>query len=210
MNPCALVRTVNLRLALRHHYLRLVWTIYVLASHGKLPAHLYASCRAHNPVVAVTLIEFRTFCCMVFLSSIKYDAWFSYHFRSICRKFSYGQYGVESSPASSPSIYEIAFSVFIPERTGIYHAFSCQYTDRFLPSASWVLGLHHENTMVWVAPIDIELSIVVADGWSPNTLAMLRLAEEFLGFLFLQGIADDFPVYQILAMKDRQTGNAVE
>ena len=64
--------------------------------------------------------------------------------------------------------------------------------------------------MVGVTPIDIELSIVVADGWSPNTLAMLRLVEEFLGFLFLQGIADDFPVYQILAMKDRQTGNAVE
>ena len=210
MNPCSLVRTINLRFALCHHLSGFIRAIYVFASHGKLPAHLYASSWAHNPVISISLIELRTFCGVVLLSSIKNDARLAYRLGSIGRKLTNSENGIKTGTASCPSIHEITSSVFIPEWTRVYHSFSCYNADGFLPSATWVFGLHHEDAVVWVAPVNVEFAVVVSDGWCPNSLAVLRQVEKFLGFLFLQGMSDNLPVYQVLAMKDRQTWDTIK
>ena len=185
MYPTALVRTIYLGFALRHDNLRLVWTIHILAAHGELPTMLYATGRTHNPVVTISLVKLWTFSGMILLSAIKYDTRLANRLGAICGKFTYAEHGVEARTASSPTIYEIASTIFVPKRTGIYHSFACQNTYRLLPFSTRILGLYHENAMVRVSPIDVKLAIVVADGRCPYSFAMLRLVENFLRFLLL-------------------------
>ena len=103
--------TINLRFALCHHLSGFIRAIYVFASHGKLPAHLYASSWAHNPVISISLIELRTFCGVVLLSSIKNDARLAYRLGSIGRKLTNSENGIKTGTASCPSIHEITSSV---------------------------------------------------------------------------------------------------
>ena len=210
MHPRPLVGSVDVGLALRHNLASLVRSVYVLAAHGKLPSMLHAASRTHYPVVAVALVQLGSLGGVVKLTAVEDDARLAYSLGAVGRQFADGKYRVESCAAARPSVYKVALAVLVPHGAGVYHTLASQHTHRAVPLAAWVLGLNHKDAVVGVAPVDVQLAVVVPYGRRPHTIAVLRQVEERLGFLFLQGIAYDLPINQIVAMQNGQARNTVE
>ena len=210
MHPGSLVRTIDVGLALPHHLFPFVRTVGRLGAHGQLPTHGDTTGGIHNPVVAITLVELRTLGGMVYLTSVENDAGLTDGTHAVLGKFADGQHTVETAARVGPAIHHVAASVAVPQRARVYHAFAGNDTNRFRPLASRVFGLDHHDAVVRVAPVDIKLAVVMADGWSPHTLAVSGFVKYLLGFLFLQGMTDDGPIHQVLGVQDGQSGDAVE
>ena len=211
VNPTTLMRAVDVGLALCQHDFMFVRTIGTFTAHGQLEACWHPTCRAHNPIPAIAFVELRSFAGAVFITiTVEHDNGIADGTCAVCRQFTNRQYRSELSTRVGPAIHQITASVVIPERGGVNHSLTCYDTYRFLPSADRVLRLHHEYTVVGVAPIDVILTIVVADAGSPDSLAVGRLVEYLFGFQLLEGIADDFPVHQVARMENGQSRDAVE
>ena len=94
MYPRALVRTVNLGLALSQHDFMLVGTIRTLATHGQLEALWHTTGRTHNPIPAVALIELWTLAGTILRAvTVEHDDGLTYWARTVSRQLANGQYG---------------------------------------------------------------------------------------------------------------------
>ena len=88
MYPTALMRPVDVCLALCQYDLVLIWTVGRLGTHGELETCWHAPSRTHDPVPAVTLIELRTFTGTVFRTvAIEDNHWLSNSTRAVSRQF---------------------------------------------------------------------------------------------------------------------------
>ena len=105
---------------------------------------------------------------------------------------------IECGATARPRMYQIHFSILIPQRSRIYHSFPSLYQDRFFPFTQRIFGLYHENTPVGISPIDKKLTVVVTDRRSPYPFSMLRSVKEAGRLYLLQGIVCQTPVHQIL------------
>ena len=196
--------------ALRHHHFPLVWAVDVLAAHGQLPAVLHSAGRAHNPIPAVTLVQFRPFRRVVNLSSVKYYARRADSPCAVSRQFAHCQHAVQSGAAACVGVDNVATAVLIPKGAGVNHALPLDYAYRLAPLSARVGGLNHHYSVVGVAPIDVELAVMMAYCGRPHALAMRRLVEHLARSLLLKGVPYDFPIYQILGVEDRKSGHTVE
>ena len=70
---------------------------------------------------------------------------------------------------------KICLTVFIPEGTAVDHTFSLHHPGDRLPRAAWILCLGHEESLVRIAAVDVEPSVMVADRWCPYIVTMLNL-----------------------------------
>ena len=210
MHPRPLMRSVDGSLSLPQHTLPLVRTVGRLTAHGKLPSHGHTARRAHDPVIAITLVELRPFGSVVHLSAVEDDARLTDGPGAVGRKLTHAEHAVEAAARVGPAIYQIATAVVVPQRTGVNHATACNHADRLLPCARRVGRLHHEDTEVGVAPVNEELALMIANGRCPYALAVLRLVEQLLRLLLLQGMTYNRPVHQVLGMEHGQSRNAVE
>ena len=61
VKPCALMRSINLCVSLNKHIFVLVRSPYILRAHYHLPARLNSACRSHYIIIAVPLVQLRTF-----------------------------------------------------------------------------------------------------------------------------------------------------
>ena len=207
MDPAALMGAIDRSLALTQHGLALVGPVGTLRAHGKLPAGFDATCRTHNPVPAVALVELRTFSRIVAVASVEDDDRLANRAGTIGRKLTHGEHGVETSTRVGPSVDEVAATVVVPERTGVDHALARNHADGFLPRSGGILRLHHHHAAVGIAPVDVELAVVMANAGCPDTVAMLRqLAWE----LTLQGVADDGPVDEVAGVQHGQARHTLE
>ena len=142
--------------------------------------------------------------------SIKYQYRFTDDFGSFRIHFAYGDDTVECCPASGPGICQIHFPVFIPKGSWVYHSTPGFHQYGLFPFSGRVFGLYHKDAVVGVAPVDVEFSVVMADGWSPYAFAVLRRIEEICRLDLLQGIACILPVHQIPGMENRQSRSTSE
>ena len=69
---------------------------------------------------------------------------------------------------------KISLAVFIPERAAVDKTFFLHHPGDRFPRTAWILCLGHEETLVWVAAIDVEPSVVIADRGCPYIVAMLN------------------------------------
>ena len=210
VNPGTLVGAIDVGGALPHHALPFVGPKGRTASHGQLPTHGHAPCRAHYPVPTLAGVELRAFGGVVLLSAVKHDAGAADGAGAVGRQFANGQHRVETGARRCPTVNQIAAPVVVPQWAGVNHALARNHANGPFPRACRVFGLHHENALVGVAPVDVEFTLVVADGRCPHAFPVLRLCEQRFRLQFGQGMADDFPVHQILGVQDGQSGNAVK
>ena len=61
VKPCALMRSINLCISLNKHIFVLIRSPYILRAHYHLPARLNSACRSHYIIIAVPLVQLRTF-----------------------------------------------------------------------------------------------------------------------------------------------------
>ena len=166
-------------LALCQHNLVLVGTVGRLRPHGQLESLWHTAGRTHNPVPAVTLVELRTFAGTVLRAvAIKHDDGLSDWSHAVSTHLTNGQHGGILRTTVGPSVYQIAASVLVPQRTGVDIALALDDTHGVLPFSCRILGLHHHHTKVGIAPIDIVPAIVIADTGCPYTGTMLGLTAE--------------------------------
>ena len=96
-------------------HLALIRTVNILAANSKLPTLRHSACRSQNIVIAVLLIEFRTFHSVVPLNlSVIDEHRTTYSNGSIGRKFAHSKHAVKSATAVGPSIDEIDLAVIVP------------------------------------------------------------------------------------------------
>ena len=211
MNPSALMRAIDFALALGKNLLSLVRTERRLGAHGNLMTCRNTSGREHHPVPAVALIKLRTFASAILCSVAVED------YDRIADGL--GSFGIQLANSDDrceaiarigPAIHQVHAAVLVPQRRGVDHSLARNHTHWIVPFAGWILGLHHEHTVIGVTPIDIELAIMITDAGSPHTIAMRGLIELTLRLELGDSMSNEFPVDKILAVKDGQTRNTVE
>ena len=69
---------------------------------------------------------------------------------------------------------KISLAVFIPERAAVDKTFSLHHPGDRLPRTAWVLCLGHKETLVRIAAVDVEPSVVIAYRGCPHIVAMLN------------------------------------
>ena len=65
IDPCPLMRPVNIRLTLRHYNFRVVRAVHAARAQHQLPARSHTTRRGENIIIAVAFIELRSFYRMV-------------------------------------------------------------------------------------------------------------------------------------------------
>ena len=173
VDPSALMRPVDIGVALSHDGFALVWSVGTLGTHGELPSGSHAASGTHYPIVTVVLIELRTFGGMVFVVAVEDNDGLANGASAIGTEFPHGEHAFELSSAAGPSVDKIASSVVVPQWSGVDHSFSLDHAYWCVPSASGILGFYHEHTTVRIAPVDIIITIVISYAWSPDTTAVL-------------------------------------
>ena len=202
MYPAALMRAVDVGLA-----------------HSQLKSCWHTAGRTHDPVPAIAFVELWTFAGAVLCTvAVEHDNGLSDSTCTICRQLADRQHRCELATRVSPAVYQITTSVFVPKWSGVDIALSLNHADGIFPLAGRiaVLGLHHHHAEVRVAPVDVVLSVVVADAGGPHAIAVLRLtakvAQQHLVACVevLQRIAHYLPVHQVLGVQNGQSGCAVK
>ena len=153
-----------------------------------------------NPVESVALVELGPLGGVILLAPVKDYARTANRLCAVGRQLAYGKHRVESGTASCPSVHQIATAVVVPQRAWINHSLALNYAHGLLTLAVRITRLHHENAVVGVAPVDVQLAVVMAYGWRPYALAVLRTVEQRPGQLLLQGVAYDLPVDEVFAV----------
>ena len=100
-------------------------------------------------------------------------------FCCFCIQFADSDYTFQSGTTSCVCVYHIYFSVFIPERASVNDTFSRFHQDRFAPRTFRIFGFHHKSSLVGISPKDIELTVVMTDSRSPNTITVFRSFRSF-------------------------------
>ncbi len=209
--PSSLVRAVNVRVPLGHDGAVLVGAERAFGAEHYLPSGGDAPGGGEDVVVAVVLVEFRAFDGMVAVGEAVVDE----HrvpdkARSVGRHLRDGNSGVESSAALGPAVDEVCLAVLVPEGAGVNQPLPGLYQHGGLPFAAGILGLYHIDSVVGVTPVDEVFAVVVADGRGPYAVAVARVVVVFGGFEGLDGVVDDFPVYEVAAVENRQPRHVAE
>ena len=171
------------------------------------------TCGTHYPIPAVALVELGTFCRAVFRAvAIEHNHGVANLLHAVGTHFAYRQDGIELTTRVGPSVHQIALAVVVPKGCGVNHALALDNALRLRPFAFRVFGGGHKHAQIRVAPIYIIglVVLVVSDAWCPNAVSMLGLVVSLQGRQCLDGIVHYLPVHQILRVKNRQAGNAIE
>ena len=161
----------------------------------------HSTCRTHNPIPAVALVELGTFCRAVFRSvAIEHNHGVANLLHAVGTHFTYRQDRIELTTRVGPSVHQIALAVVIPKRRGVNHALAFDNALRLRPFAFRVFGGSHKHTQVRIAPIDIIglIILIIADAWCPNAVSMLGDIVTLQRRQCLDGIVHNLPVHQIL------------
>ena len=80
------------------------------------------------------------------------------------------------------------------------------------PFALWIRSRSNEHAKVRISPIDIVKfsRSIISDTRCPHSVSMLRTPVSIVWWQSLYGMIYYLPVHEILGMKNRQTGDAVE
>jgi hypothetical protein len=70
---------------------------------------------------------------------------------------------------------KISLAVFIPERAAVDKTFFLHHPGDRFPRTTRVLCLGHEESLVRIATVDIEPSVVIAYRGCPHVVTMLNL-----------------------------------
>src|SRR5699024_6379277 len=98
LHHAALVRSVDIGIALVHHDLLFIWSHRFLRTHSQLPAKLNATGRRQDVVIIVPLIEFRTFYGWMIIVPVKGQYRFSDQLRAVGGHLLGHQQAVDTSP----------------------------------------------------------------------------------------------------------------
>ncbi len=117
---------------------------------------------------------------------------------SLIIHFGNGNHRVYPDSTARPCICQIDFSIFIPQRSGVNHPLCSFYQHRFIPITRNIFGFHHIDSIIRIAPVNIEFTFMITNARSPNTLSMLSFTIKLVRFHIFQSIINNSPVYQIL------------
>ena len=177
--PATLMRPVDTRLSLCHYDLRFVRAVNVLRAKYQLPTSCYSTCRSKNIVVSVAFVKFRSFYRMVLsIISVKDHHRIGNYFCSLCIQFANNENTIHSATASGISMYQIYFSVFVPQRSGINHTFPSFHQYRLAPFSFRIFSFNHIDSIIRIPPVNIKFSVMKTNGRCPYAFAMLCLIEE--------------------------------
>ena len=206
-HPAALVGAVHRRVALLQHTPGLIGAIHVLAAGRHLPPHLHTSCGEHQIIISVSFIKLRAFSRVVhvIVPVIHYPRRTD-NFRAFGIHLRHTNHGIDLRPAGRPGKGQVTTPVLVPQRARVNDALGWLDQYRLRPFSARVGCLDHIHAEIRIAPINVELSVVVTDTGRPHALAMPCHVVKLPGHHALQGIVHDFPVHQVRGMQDGQAG----
>ena len=219
IDPGALVRAIDLRLALCKAHILLVGTKGTATAEFYLPAVLHATGGAEDVVVAVALVELGALDGGLVLVSVIYDTRGSDHLGAVGRHGCNKEDRFHAGTRTGTTMRKVGLAVLVPKGAAVNHSLALLHPDDGLPRACGVLCLGHEEALVGVTAIDVEPTVVITNGRCPYVVAVLYLlapvevgAFEFRenGIVVGQGMSDDLPVHQVGAMEDLQAREAGE
>ena len=196
-HPSSLMRTIYICISLSHNNFQFVWAIHITRTKCQLPTCHHPSCRSQN--VSITFVKLRPLDGVIHpIITIKNQYRFTNDFCTSRIHLTNRNHTIECGTTARPRMYQIHFSILIPQRSRIYHSFPGLYQDRLFPFTQRIFSLYHENTPIGISPIDKKLTVVVTDRRSPYPFSMLRSVKEAGRLYLLQGIVCQTPVDQIL------------
>lgn len=214
--PAALVRAVDLGLALCQSDFCLVGTIDRAAAQYDLPTCGYAASGVHDIVIAIAFVALRTLASRVVAVAVEDDTALGLSTEAVCGKLAHTQGTFEPCAAASEGVGKVDAAVLVPQGASVNHTFAGLDKDRFFPlegelgnSAVGLLATYAIDTAVGVAVIDIEAALVETDTRCPDTatvlggVGMLR-ARYCIG----KGSVDKAPVDKVLGVEDLKTRGA--
>ena len=138
---------------------------------------------------------------------------------AVGRHRGYEEHRFHPCPRPGASVGEVGAAVVVPQRATVDKALCLLDEDGLLPRSAHVAGFRHEQSLVGVAPVDVEPAVVVAYRRSPHVVAVLRAAvpvEVGATVLLEDGIVvgerrtDYLPVDEVGGVQDLQPGEAGE
>ena len=217
--PCSLVGAVDLRFALCHADILLVWAEGVLRAQYDLPSVLHTSCRRHDVVVSVALVELCSLDGWLVLMSVVYYPRGACHTAAVGREGSHEEYRLYPRTRAGTAEREVCLAVVVPQRAAVNHSLALQHPLHRAPLSAGVLRLGHEEALVGVATVDVEPPVMIADGWRPDVVTVLHAAFPvevcalILGqdrIVVGQSRTDKLPVDEVCAVENLQAGEAGE
>ena len=164
--------------------------------------------------------------------TVVYDLVFSYRSRAVGRHLYEAEYALKPSSGACVAVAYVCSTVLVPKWAGVYYSLRFVYEYRRVPLSGRVGSLHHEYAVVRIAPIDVELAVMVAYGGCPHSVSMPWAVECVVyeyssvrhccrggclsafvglgGYYAVKCVAYDGPVYQIAGVQDREARHAIE
>ena len=207
------MRAVDACVACGQHLFALVGAERTLGAHGQLMAYGNATGRTHNPIPAVALVELRSFGRAVFRAvSVEHNHGIANLLHAVGTHLTNGQNRIELATRVGPTVHQIALTVLVPKRRCVDHALAGNDALRFRPLAFRVFRGSYKNAQIGISPVDIIglIVLIIANAGCPYAIAMLRNIVALQRRQCLDSMVHNLPVHQVLRMKNRQTGNAVE
>ena len=208
-HPTALMRTIDHGAALLQDNLFLIGAVNAAAAEHSLPAGCHAACRCKNVIQAVSLVHFRTFNGRLGTLTVKNQVIIANGTLAVLTHGEKAENGFKANTALCIAVYHPGRTVIIPEGAWINQSFPRQYAHRQIPLPQCIFRRNHEDAFIRHTIVDVESTIMVADGRCPHSLRMARHGIPRVRNIG-QGIVHQRPIHQILGSKNGQTGHVVE
>ena len=212
VNERALVGPVDGRGTLREHNAALVWSANAARAENRLPTRSYAARRRKNVIPTVALVELRTLERRIprQFAAVDHKPKVVDDFRPTGIQFVECENILDIGTAGGPGVNQVNAAIVIPKRTGIDDATTALHQRGSTPRSAWIGGGHEINSEIRIGIINPVFAGVKTDRRCPNAFAVLGRVENILRREARQRVSDQFPVYQVPGMKDRQPWHLAE
>ena len=111
---------------------------------------------------------------------------------------------LDAGAASGISVGYVGLAVLVPEGACVNDAFEFHHVHEWFPWSGGVFGLGHEDSEIWVAIIDIEFAVMIADRGGPNCVSVAGVGGRLCVFGHRgDGVAYQCPVDEIFGVEHR-------
>jgi len=209
LHPCALVRPVDVGVALGHNDAVLVGAVDVPRAQDGLPAGGHAPRRGEDGVEAIALVKLGPFDGGMLLGAVKHDP------SSVQQRAAIGAHPADLQPVLDPRaapgerVDQVGLPVIIPKRAGIDPAPGCLHLVQGRPRSQGIGGRAHEDAFVGRAEEHPEPAVMVADAGGPRSAPVSRGVVGGEGQP-VEDVGHDAPIDQVSGVQHRQAGEAVE
>ena len=208
-HPRALMRPVDAAVPLPQDDSVLVLAVNPPTAQHRLPARRHAARGSKDVVPAIPLVDLRAFNRRVICRAVEQEFVLADGVRAVRAHREDTDSALEPDAAVRVGVDDVRPTVVVPERAGVNQPFARPHELRRVPLPAGIRRAHHVDALVRHPVIDVEKTIVPADGGRPHAA---RVAGDFVARFgdVGQRVVHQPPVDQLRRGQNRQPRHIVE